>query len=139
MSFKKLQFLHLLDLSVHSINNHVQILDKTPSIWDEYLHTQANRKFRYSLDMPMSVVKEYEQRGVKPRLIDMYKGMGVYEVPATAVAIDDVDYNFNGDIAADAYHKTDTDVKLLRELGVRFDNYACIHGISTFQLFQHDL
>lgn len=107
----------------------MQFSDKTPSVWDEYLHNLANQKFRYSLDMPMSVIKEYERKGFKPRLIDIYKGMGVYEVPATAVD-DDEDYNFNGDVAADAYHKTDTDVKLLKELGVGFKHRQMIYDKS---------
>lgn len=72
--------------------------------------------------MPMSVINEYKRNGVHPRLIDIYKGMGVYEIPKTAVVVDDIDSQtcFNGDVAADAYHKTDTDVMLLKELGVRF-------------------
>lgn len=70
--------------------------------------------------MPMSVIKKYKQKGIQPRLVDIYKGMGVFEVPKTAVVVDDINYDFNGDIAADTYHKTDTDVQLLRELGVRF-------------------
>lgn len=70
----------------------------------------------------MSVINEYKRIGVQPRLIDIYKGMGVYEIPKTAAAVvDDIDSQrlFNGDVAADAYHKTDTDVMLLKELGVR--------------------
>jgi len=70
--------------------------------------------------MPLSIIEEYKQNGVQPRLVDIYKGMGVYEVPKTAVVVDDINYNFNGDVAADSFHKTDTDVKLLKELGVIF-------------------
>jgi len=70
--------------------------------------------------MPMSVVEKYKQKGVQPRLVDIYKGMGVFEVPADVVVVDDINNQyFDGDIAADTYHQTDTDVQLLRELGVR--------------------
>lgn len=92
--------------------------DKTPSCWDVYLHGLADQKFRYSLDMPLSVINQYRRMGVQPRLVDIYKGMSVHRVPRTAVVVDDVDYDFTGDVAADAYHKTDTDVELLKELGV---------------------
>lgn len=68
--------------------------------------------------MPASVIEEYQEKGIQPRLVEIYKGMGVYEVPRSAFVEDDINYNFNGDVAADAYHKTDTDVKLLKELGV---------------------
>jgi len=70
--------------------------------------------------MPQYVIEEYQQKGVQPRLVDTYKGMSIFEVPKTAVVADDIDYNFNGDIAADSYHKTDIDIKLLKELGVGF-------------------
>jgi len=45
--------------------------------------------------------------------------MGVYEFPSSAIE-DSTHFNFNGDVAADTYHKTDEDVKLLKELGVSF-------------------
>jgi len=56
--------------------------------------------------------------------------MGVYEFPSSAIE-DGTHFNFNGDIAADSYHKTDIDVKLLKELGVSFKNKF---NSSNFQL-----
>lgn len=73
--------------------------------------------------MPESVVEEFRQKGVEPRLVDMYKGMAIYEVPSTSVD-DGTHFHFNGDVAADTYHKTDVDVELLKELGVSFEHTA---------------
>jgi len=47
----------------------------------------------------------------------MYKGMGVYEFPSTSID-DGTHFNFNADVSADTYYKTDIDVKLLKELDV---------------------
>jgi len=98
--------------------------DKPTTIWDDYFHNQTNWKNKYSLDMPQYVIEEYQQKGVQPRLVDTYKGMSIFEVPKTAVVADDIDYNFNGDIAADSYHKTDVDIKLLKELGVQVYRFS---------------
>lgn len=65
----------------------------------------------------MSEIKKYQKKGIQPRLADVYKGMGVYKVPATAV-VNGTNFDQNGDIAADTYYKTDSDVLLLKELGV---------------------
>jgi len=46
--------------------------------------------------------------------------MGVYEFPSSSIN-DGTHFNFNN-IAADSYHKTDIDVKLLKEWGVSFKN-----------------
>ncbi|XP_050059089.1 myrosinase 1-like isoform X3 [Aphis gossypii] len=98
--------------------------DKAESIWDHYFHSnEANRSFRYFLDLPESVIEKHIQKGVKPRLADLYKGMGVYEFPSSAIE-DGTHFNFNGDIAADSYHKTDIDVKLLKELGVQVYRFS---------------
>jgi beta-glucosidase/6-phospho-beta-glucosidase/beta-galactosidase len=67
--------------------------------------------------MPEHVFENLKQKDIEPRLVDMYKGMAIYEVPSSAVE-DEAQFNFNGDIAADSYHKTDVDVQLLKELGV---------------------
>ncbi|VVC28461.1 Glycoside hydrolase family 1,Glycoside hydrolase superfamily [Cinara cedri] len=92
---------------------------KLPSMWDEYFHnTGENKMHKYYLDMQIPLIEEYKARGVHPRLVDEYKGMAVYEVPSSKV-IDPEYFNFNGDITADTYHKIDTDVKLLKELGVQ--------------------
>lgn len=95
-------------------------LDKTPQFWDEYFHNQERKQYKFFLDMPADVIEMYKQKGVQPRVVDSYKGMAVYEVPRSAFDEVDVNYNYNGDVAADAYHKTDTDVELLKELGVRY-------------------
>ncbi|XP_025407339.1 cytosolic beta-glucosidase-like [Sipha flava] len=75
-------------------------------------------RYRYFIDMPDHVFEHFKQKDVEPRLVDMYKGMAIYEVPSSAVE-DEAQFNFNGDIAADSYHKTDVDVQLLKELGVK--------------------
>ncbi|KAE9532071.1 hypothetical protein AGLY_010273 [Aphis glycines] len=49
--------------------------------------------------------------------------MGVYEFPSSAVE-DGTHFNFDGDVAADSYHKTDIDVKLLKELGVKVYRFS---------------
>jgi beta-glucosidase/6-phospho-beta-glucosidase/beta-galactosidase len=74
-------------------------------------------RYRYFIDMPNHVFEHFKQKDVEPRLVDMYKGMAIYEVPSSAVE-DGTRFNFNGDIAADSYHKTDVDIQLLKELGV---------------------
>lgn len=71
--------------------------------------------------MPSDVIEIYQQKGVQPRVVDNYKGMAVYEVPRSAFDDGDVNYNYNGDVAADTYHKTDVDIELLKELGVRLN------------------
>ncbi|KAF0724107.1 myrosinase 1-like, partial [Aphis craccivora] len=82
---------------------------------------QVERAFNE--DLPESVIKKHIQKGVKPRLSDLYKGMGVYEFPSSAIN-DGTHFYFNGDIAADTYHKTDIDVKLLKELGVQVYRFS---------------
>ncbi|VVC33824.1 Glycoside hydrolase family 1,Glycoside hydrolase superfamily [Cinara cedri] len=92
---------------------------KTPSMWDDYFHNSGgNKTYRYYLDMDTSLIEQYKCKGVQPRLVDEYKGMAVYEVPASKV-IDEEYFNFNADIAADTYHKLDTDIQLLKDLGVQ--------------------
>ncbi|XP_025207057.1 myrosinase 1-like [Melanaphis sacchari] len=98
--------------------------DKAESIWDHYFHSnEANKSFRYFLDLPKSVIEKYIQKDIKPRLADIYKGMGVYEFPSSSIE-DGTHFHFNGDIAADTYHKTDVDVKLLKELGVKVYRFS---------------
>ncbi|VVC43452.1 Hypothetical protein CINCED_3A008145 [Cinara cedri] len=97
---------------------------KSPSMWDDHFHNVGAKKAnKYYLDMPSSLYNQYKAKGVQPRLADMYKGMPVYEIPATKI-INESYFDYNGDVAADAYHKTDSDVALLKELGVNIYRFS---------------
>lgn len=95
------------------------ILDKKqPTIWDDFFHSgQKNRTKNHFIDVPEPILKKCKEQGIEPKLVHSYKGMPVYEVPSST-DVDGIHYDFNGDVAADTYHKTDTDVQLLKELGV---------------------
>ncbi|XP_026808428.1 myrosinase 1-like [Rhopalosiphum maidis] len=113
--------------------------DKSESTWDHYFHAnEANKSFRYFLDLPESVIEKHIQKGIKPRLADLYKGMGVYEFPSSAIE-DGTHFNFNGDVAADTYHKTDVDVKLLKELGVQVYRFSISPARIIPKLHDHTL
>jgi len=74
-----------------------------------FIPTKQTSRSDTFIDTPTSVIEKYIEKGVKPRLADIYKGMGVYEFPSTAIN-DGTHFNFNGDVAVDTYHKTDIDV-----------------------------
>ncbi|XP_025409616.1 myrosinase 1-like [Sipha flava] len=110
---------------------------KPPTIWDDYFHkNQAKLKFRYFLNMPEHVFENLKQKDIEPRLVDMYKGMAIYEVPSSAVE-DEAQFNFNGDIAADSYHKTDVDVQLLKELGVKVYRFTIAQTRIIPEVYDH--
>ncbi|VVC43453.1 Glycoside hydrolase family 1,Glycoside hydrolase superfamily [Cinara cedri] len=97
---------------------------KSPSMWDDHYHNIGAKKTnKYYLDMPSSLYDQYKAKGGQPRLVDEYKGMPVHEISATKI-IDESYSDYNGDVAADAYHKTDTDVALLKELGVNIYRFS---------------
>lgn len=45
----------------------------------------GKKTVKYYLDKQTSLIQEYNAKGVQLRLIDEYKGMAIYEVPASQV------------------------------------------------------